>query len=611
VRKLGSFLLLVGCVIWFAACGGSGNSNTGTVTSVTVSCSPSTITSGQTSQCTATVTGTGNFSSNVTWTASAGTISTSGLFTGPQTDVTLLATITATSTQNTSISGTANVTVNPNNSTVTGVSVSCTPSMILSQQTSQCTATVTGTGNFSNGVTWTATPTGGTISSSGLFTAPTVSSPTTFTITATSTQNTNVSGTATVTVNPGTSAPNVAAIIVDNGPAPTQFSSVNVPYVTVRVCGPTTCQDIDHVQVDTGSEGLRLLSSDSGGEFNPGNLGLSAETIGGTPVDECLVFADGFVWGPVYTATVMMSGETASNVPIHVIIPSSDAPGVPTTCSNQNPQGGNGNEGGSLMALGSNGIIGVGLFQTDCGNYCVTSGQQCNGTMSAPCVYYTCPPSGNCVPTNVPLAQQLPNPVIAFATDNNGVLIQLPSVPNGGSQNVVGSLVFGIGTQSNNALNLAANVYQVPNCNPRCAMGVLAGDLITTFNGKAYNQSFLDSGSNGLFFLDSSTTGIPTCPDPNQGWYCPSTSPDNLTVTNQGQDSNGNGLGNPVQANFSIEQATTLFNTTNTAFSTLGGPNTGAFDFGLTFFFGKNVFTAIDGASIPGQGNLTGPFVAY
>ncbi|MGA9566102.1 MAG: hypothetical protein WBS19_11310, partial [Candidatus Korobacteraceae bacterium] len=48
------------------------NSNTtaGTVTSVIASCNPTSITSGQTSQCTASVSGTGNFSSTVTWTAS-------------------------------------------------------------------------------------------------------------------------------------------------------------------------------------------------------------------------------------------------------------------------------------------------------------------------------------------------------------------------------------------------------------------------------------------------------------------------------------------------------------------------------------------------------------
>jgi len=258
------------------------------------------------------------------------------------------------------------------------------------------------------------------------------------------------------------------------------------------------------------------------------------------------------------------------------------------------------------MALGANGIIGVGPFQNDCGQYCVQDGASCNGTMSMPCVYYQCPSSG-CAATNVAQAQQVPNPVTLFATDNNGVLIQLPSVPDGGSLNPSGSLIFGIGTESNNNLNLAANVYPIPD------VGNNAGNIITVFNGQSYPQSFLDSGSNGLFFLDSSTTGIPTCTGftGSSDWYCPTTSPDNLSATNQGQNNSGP-VGNPVPVSFSIEDTNTLFNTSNTAFSTLGGPNPGAFDFGLTFFFGKNVFTAIDGQSVSGCGtNCTGPFFAY
>ncbi|HTV66645.1 MAG TPA: DUF3443 family protein [Bryocella sp.] len=486
---------------------------------------------------------------------------------------------------------------NGGSGTVTSVSVSCSPSTVGSGGTSQCSATVGGTGNFSSTVTWSTTA--GSISTSGLLTAPTVSSSTSVTVTATSTQNTSVSGTATVTVTT-TGAANLAPIIVDSGPQ--NIGTVNVAFVTVTVCipGTTTCQTIDHVQVDTGSEGLRLLSSASGGEFN---LSLPSETSGGNSVDECLVFADGYVWGPVNTATVTVSGETATNVPVQLMIPATSSPGVPSTCSSQNPSGGNGNEGGSLMAFGANGLIGVGPFQNDCGDYCADQGSSCNGTSGAPCVYYTCTSSGSCSATNLGNSQQVPNPVTGF-TDSNGVLIQLPSVPDGGSSDVSGSLIFGINTQSNNNLNLAGNVYQIPDS------GSNAGDLITTYNGAAYPNSFLDSGSNGLFFLDSSTTGIPTCTFTNgSGWYCPSTSPDNITATNQGQDANGDPLGTSGSANFSIENTSNLFNTNNTAFSTLGGPNPGAFDFGLSFFFGKNVFTAIDGATVSGA--PTGPFFAY
>jgi len=134
--------------------------------------------------------------------------------------------------------------------------------------------------------------------------------------------------------------------------------------------------------------------------------------------------------------------------------------------------------------------------------------------------------------------------------------------------------------------------------------------IIATFNGTSYPQSFIDSGSNGIFFLDTKTTGIPLCATPNDSWYCPITSPDPLTATNQGQTVQGP-VGSPITVNFSIEDASTLFMGNNTAFSTLGGPNGGpnpAFDWGLAFFFGRNVFTAIENMN---AGGTFGPYYAY
>jgi hypothetical protein len=187
------------------------------------------------------------------------------------------------------------------------------------------------------------------------------------------------------------------------------------------------------------------------------------------------------------------------------------------------------------------------------------------------------------------------NPVTLFATDNNGVLITLPAVPNGGSLNPNGSLIFGIGTQSNNGLG-SATVYTVPDS------GTNAGDITTTFSGTSYPASFIDSGSNGIFFLDTGTTGISQCDPPDDSWYCPTRSPDNLSVVNQGVN------GNHGTVNFAVEDASTLFSGGNTAFSTLAGPMTGSFDWGLTFFFGRNMFTAIENMDTPGG---PGPYYAY
>ena len=481
-------------------------------------------------------------------------------------------------------------------STITSVTVSCSPATILYGQTSQCSATVTGTGNFSSGVTWMASA--GTISSSGLFMAPSggVTS-LQVTITATSTQDTSKSGTATVVVNPPQQVNNVQPIVVDAGPAPQTFFTVNEPFTTVTVCLPntSTCQTIDHVLVDTGSSGLRLLSQAGGGELN---LSLpQANDSAGNPLYECEVFLDGYNWGSVSTADIVVAGEKASSVPVHVVIPSSASPAVPGSCSSQNPPGGTGNEGDSQSAFGANAILGVGLFQQDCGLAC-TPGFQLQP------MYYDCPASG-CSETSVALPQQVPNPVTKFASDSNGVLIQLPAVPNGGSADVQGSMIFGIGTQSNNGLG-SATVYAVPDS------GSNQGNFTTIFNGTPYPASFIDSGSNGLFFLNSSVPGVPATCSNQKAWYCPTTSPDNLSAQNQGTN-----MTSPVSVSFSIENADTLFsnnNGANTAFSTLGGSNCSsgasncAFDWGLTFFFGRNVFTAIESMSTPG-GN--GPYFAY
>ena len=76
-------------------------------------------------------------------------------------------------------------------STITSVSVVCSPASILTTQTSTCTPTVSGTGTYSSSVTWSVSPSSvGTVSSGGVFT-PSASG--TATITATSTQDTTKS----------------------------------------------------------------------------------------------------------------------------------------------------------------------------------------------------------------------------------------------------------------------------------------------------------------------------------------------------------------------------------------------------------------------------------
>jgi hypothetical protein len=371
------------------------------------------------------------------------------------------------------------------------------------------------------------------------------------------------------------SGPNVAPIVVDLGPS-AAVGVVNTPFVTVTLCAPggTACQTIDHISVDTGSSGFRVISS----VLSPALAAAlpQAQTSQG-PLVECVQFADGYSWGPVKTADLQVAGEKASGIPIQVIGDPA-APPVPADCSSA------GRAENTVVDFGANGILGVSVFQQDCGPGCAGA--------AIPGAYYACP-AGGCTPTAVTLAQQLPNPATAFTTDANGVIVQLPAVSAVGGAAVVGYLIFGIDTQSNNSLGMAT-VFKV---DPS------TGNLNTIFNNQALSSSFLDSGSNGLFFNDSALTACSSMT--SQGFYCPG-STQSFTATIQSV------TGITANVSFSVANADQLFNNNPsfTAFNNLAGPTSTAssFDWGLPFFFGRNVYTAFEsGTTSAGPG----PFVAF
>jgi len=90
---------------------------------------------------------------------------------------------------------------------------------------------------------------------------------------------------------------------------------------------------------------------------------------------------------------------------------------------------------------------------------------------------------------------QLQNVVSLFSTDNNGVLVQLPALTASGAATASGSLIFGINTQTNNALDMTAVVFPV---DP--ATGYVS--TTTTYGSTSNPSSYVDSGSNGWFFDD-------------------------------------------------------------------------------------------------------------
>jgi hypothetical protein len=369
------------------------------------------------------------------------------------------------------------------------------------------------------------------------------------------------------------SSSNVETITVNAGPAGGYPNGV---FTSVRVCVPSTsnCQVIDGILVDTGSYGLRLLSSTGGGALTvplPDQTGSD-----GNPIGECAPFVSGLTWGPVANADITISGEKASNLPVQVVdgsfasLPKQCAAfGVPEqeTLSGQN-------------GLGANGILGVGPLVQDCGSQCTQTGS------SNPDLYYDCAGT-TCTVYAESLAAQVQNPVAAFATDNNGVIVELPQTST--TSSVTGSLVFGIGTQSNNAL---ANATVFP-INSKV-------EFNTSFKGQSY-PAFVDSGSNALFFLDSNTTSLPECSD-NSSFYCPGSNT-SLSATTAATGSASETV------KFTIGNADSLFSDPSAfVFPTLGGPNSGTFDWGLPFFFGRDVYTAIDGKSTPGG---QGPYWAF
>lgn len=352
--------------------------------------------------------------------------------------------------------------------------------------------------------------------------------------------------------------------------------TVNLAFTSITLCAPGSgnCQTIDNVLIDTGSTGLRIMAS----ALAPALALPQQLDAQGDPVLACGHFADGYTWGPVKLADLKIAGEQASSLPLQVIGDPKFSPQVPSRCS------ATGVSRNSVSELRANGILGLAIFRQDCGPACAQSAS--HG------IYYTCPPAG-CQAAVMPLALQLQHPVSKFAVNNNGVIIELPPVPPEGAATISGSLVFGIGTQFNNGIGRAT------------VIGVDAdtANFTTIYNGTSYSASFIDSGSNAFFFADA---GTPVCTDPAAaGFYCPPATK-NLSALIQGRN------GRSASVGFSLANAVALVTGRPgyAAFGNLGAPSLGAdvIDWGLPFFYGRNVYTAIDGAGTPAG---PGPYVAF
>ncbi|MFL9870690.1 DUF3443 family protein [Paraburkholderia megapolitana] len=342
----------------------------------------------------------------------------------------------------------------------------------------------------------------------------------------------------------------------------------NYPMVSVTICAANSsassnCSTVNNVLVDTGSYGLRIFASQ-----------IPSATLSGMPnvattqtMAECTGFGSGDTWGTVRAADIKMSGEIATNLPIQVIQDSSLAASMPSGCTT-------GPSINTPSVLGANGILGIGAAQSDLGAGTYFS---CSGT--------------SCTRTNPTNTQVIANPVVLFPNDNNGVIVEFAQVPDSGAATATGTLVFGIDTQSNNALAGTGATILPTDGN---------GNMAVSFNGTSYpagsSGAFLDSGSNGIFFND------PSLSTDSNTFFTPSS-----TLAMSAVLTAANSTSATVQ--FNVANADSLFNTGNYAFNNLAGAAPSGLDLGMPFFYGKNVYQGIAGTASTGGG--TGPYVAY
>lgn len=365
-------------------------------------------------------------------------------------------------------------------------------------------------------------------------------------------------------------------------------NSANVPYISVKICAPgsiTNCQIIDHITVDTGSTGLRVAASALSSTLQPGSgLPAVAGSKASTSLAECETYVSSFVYGPVVSADVYIAGKLVKNANMQVF--GSPAYKVPAACSNQG-----GTETDTTQSFTGNGLIGVSFELLD------QSG------------YFDCQTSS---PTNCTINSAyngLPNLVSQFSSDNNGVVLSLPPVSSAGlSSPAVGTLTFGVSTQTNNtptssALAIVSDTQQ----------GTFAAQV-----GGTWYTAYIDSGTFVMYFNDTADTGLTACgsSDVNAGLYCPAT-PQNIPVS-FANTATTKSIGSIT---YQVANADLINTPSAIVYSNVAGPiatsttlNATTMAFGLSSFYGHNMYFLFNSMTAPGTGlggtastTVTGP----
>jgi hypothetical protein len=390
---------------------------------------------------------------------------------------------------------------------------------------------------------------------------------------------------------------NTTQLVVDGFPcaAGGKAGAVNAaeePFISVKICAPgstTNCQIIDHVEVDTGSTGLRMAASALSSGLQPGaGLPVVAGGTASTTLTECEIYVDSYVYGPLVSVDVYIAGKKVQNTQMQVFGDSSYK--VPKDCSSQG-----GTATNSVSSFGANGLIGVSFALNDYG------------------VYYNCKNSSTSSCTENKSYTGLPNTVSQFSGDNNGVTITLPALSASGSTSaVVGTLAFGVSTQANNtppASTLAvANDANLSDAN----WGTFASAV-----GGTWFTAYIDSGTDVIYFNDSADSSLVACPTSGNfsGWYCPTTT-QNIPFSY----ANSGSTASKAAITYGVANASKIITNSAVAYNNVAGPDDSsatvdsAIGFGLSTFFGHNMYFLFQGMTAPGtglggsgSGNVTGP----
>ncbi len=328
-----------------------------------------------------------------------------------------------------------------------------------------------------------------------------------------------------------------------------------------------------------GSWGLRLVRS----VLTAHAVTLNAEADSqGRAIEECVSFGGGQTWGPVALADISLAGETAAKLPVQVMDDTAAGAPPPPTCG----------AGGTLIngvsGFSANGVLGVGVFAQDCGEACVSAATPLP-------LYYGCTAAGVCTAENVALDAQVTNPVAMFPTDNNGIIVALPTLQNAnGDVSVQGELTFGLSTQSDNAL-------------PAAGLTVLGtdahGDFTATYNGgTAVLPALIDSGNDSYAFNDPTIAVCST--GAFVGYYCPAVAPQSAFAVNTGVGTNNASS----TVDFAVADPTTFVANAAAFIDLAGGGGSTTFTWGMPFFYGRKIYIGIDQRV---AGIYTGPYYAY